>query len=172
MRTLQTAIFTVYFCLVMILLGGTIFAVIVEYPNWFADIPASLEATRSFYKAMHPGYFFQIVVPLTLVSGVSFVATGWKLRSARKLILIAIGFLLAAELLTFVYIYPRLEIMFGSGAIAQPVELLRQASSEFNFADRTRTGLGLFASGFSVAALFKLFTRSISSNVKPADLSA
>jgi len=58
MKTLQTFLFITYFCLVMIVFGGTIFAVMVEYPNWFADVPVSLETTRNFYKVLHPGYFF------------------------------------------------------------------------------------------------------------------
>ena len=39
----------------LIILGGTIFSVLVEYPNWFANIPSSLETTRNFYKVFHPG---------------------------------------------------------------------------------------------------------------------
>lgn len=146
-----------YFCLAMIVLGGTIFAVMVEYPNWFADVPASVEATRKFYKVLHPGYFFQIAGPLMLVTGIAFVIAGWRIQSARNLVLMSLGVMVAIELLTFFYIYPRLDILFGSGAASQSVEALRQAASDFTVADRIRTGMDLVASALAVAALFSFF---------------
>ncbi len=157
MKTLQTTFFTAYFCLTMILLGGTIFSVMVEYPNWFADVPNSLEATRNFYKILHPGYFFQIMGPLALISGLAFVITGWRVTGVRNLVLISIALLVAAELLTFIYIYPRLTIMFGPDSASQTGAALGQASQDFTFADRFRTGLGVLASAVSVAALLRFF---------------
>src|SRR5215217_6962762 len=115
MKTIQTFLFTAYFCLMLIVLGGTIFCVLVEYPNWFADVPSSLEASRNFYKAFHPGYFFQTVAPLGFVTGVGFVIAGWKMAQARNFVLMSLAVLVAAELLTFIYIYPRLNILFFGG---------------------------------------------------------
>ena len=157
MKTLQTFLFTAYFCLMMIVLGGTIFAVLVEYPNWFADVPSSLEATRNFYKVFHPGYFFQTVAPLSFLTGIGFVITGWRIKSARNFVLMSLAVLVAAELLTFFYIYPRLGIMFGPDAASQSLETLRQAGQQFTNADRIRTGLAVVANAFSVAALLRFF---------------
>ncbi len=157
MKILQTFLFTAFFCLMMIVLGGTIFSVMVEYPNWFADVPNSLEATRNFYKVLHPGYFFQTVGPLTLLAGLSFVIVGSRIKAARNLVLIALGIMVAIELLTFIYIYPRLGIMFGAEAASQSVDALRQAAQDFIFADRIRTCLSVLAAVFSVVALFRFF---------------
>lgn len=157
MRKLQTVLFVAYFCLTMIVLGGTIFSVMVEYPNWFANVPLSLEATRNFYKVLHPGYFFQIMGPLMLLTGFGFVIAGWRMSSARNLVLMSVGIMIAIELLTFLYIYPRLDVLFGPGAPSQSIDALRQAASEFTFADRIRTGMDVLASVFSVAALCKFF---------------
>src|SRR6185503_6560902 len=106
MKPLQTFLFTAYFCLMIIVLGGTIFSVLVEYPNWFANVPESLEATRNFYKVFHPGYFFQTVAPLSLLSGIAFVIIGWRFAQARNFVLMSLAVLILAELLTFIYIYP------------------------------------------------------------------
>jgi len=157
MKTLQTFLFTAYFVLMMIVLGGTIFCVIVEYPNWFADVPASLRTTREFYKAFHPGYFFQTFGPLILISGLAFLAVGWRIRETRNFVLASIALLISIELLTFIYIYPRLGILFAPDSAGHAVETLRQASAEFTTADRIRTFLDLIASGLSIAAMFRFF---------------
>ena len=157
MRKLQAALFVAYFCLTMIVLGGAIFAVMVEYPNWFANVPVSLETTRNFYKVLHPGYFFQMMGPLMLLTGIGFLIAGWRISSARNLVLISVGIMIAIELLTFLYIYPRLDVLFGPGAGSQSIEVLRQAASDFTFADRIRTGMDVLASSISIAALFKFF---------------
>jgi hypothetical protein len=159
MKTLQTLFFVAHFSLVMILLGGTIFSVMVEYPNWFADVPTSLATTRDFYRVLHPGYFFQIIGPLTLLTGIGFVAAGWRISNVRNLVLVGLAFLVAAELLTFIYIYPRLDTLFF-GLDIHKAETLKQAAAEFTFADRIRTGLGVLASAFAVAALVRLFGKT------------
>ncbi|HKP69247.1 MAG TPA: hypothetical protein VJV05_08185 [Pyrinomonadaceae bacterium] len=156
MSKLKTILFVAHFVLMMIVLGGTIFSVMVEYPNWFSNVPVSLETTRNFYKVLHPGYFFQTTGPLVLLTGFAFVVVGWRIRQTRNLVLISLGILVAIELLTFIYIYPRLGIMFGPDA-AQSVEALRQAASEFTFADRIRTTMAFVASAVSIGALFKFF---------------
>jgi hypothetical protein len=157
MKTLQTVLFVACFCLMMIVFGGTIFSVMVEYPNWFADVPSSLDATRNFYKVFHPGYFFQTMAPLTLLSGIAFVITGWRIKAARNFVLMSLAVLVAAEMLTFFYIYPRLEIMFGPDAASQSVEALRQTGQQFTNADRIRTGLAVVASALSIAAMLRFF---------------
>ena len=157
MTKLPTFLFLAYFCLMMIVLGGTIFSVMVEYPNWFADVPSSLEATRNFYRVLHPGYFFQTFAPLLLLTGIGFVITSWRLAPARNLVLISVAIMIAIELLTFGYIYPRLWIMFGPDAASQTIDAMRQAAIDFTFADRIRTGMDVVASGISVAAMLKFF---------------
>lgn len=157
MKTLQDLFFVAYFCLVMIILGGTIFAVMVEYPNWFSAVPSSLEASRTFYKVLHPGYFFQIFGPLSLLAGIAFVVAGWRISSARNPVLISLAIFVGIELLTFIYIYPRLGILFDPAAASQPVGNLQVAADQFTTADRIRTVLAFIAGGFSIAALFRYF---------------
>lgn len=162
MSTLQSILFVAFFCTMMIVLGGTIFCAIVEYPNWFASVPSSLEATRTFYKVFHPGYFFQIFGPLIVLTGIAFSIAGWRITAARNMVMLTVAVLIAIELLTFIYIYPRLWILFGPDAANQPLEALQAASTQFTTADQIRTGLSLVAGSLSIAALFRFFKHKYS----------
>lgn len=157
MKTLQSIIFIAFFCTMMIVLGGTIFSVMVEYPNWFANVPSSLEATRNFYQVLHPGFFFQTFGPLILLTGIAFTIVGWRITEARNRVAITVAVLIAIELLTFLYIYPRLGILFGPDAASQPLDALQLAATQFTNADRIRTTMSLVAGAISISALFKFF---------------
>jgi Domain of unknown function (DUF1772) len=158
MKALQSVLFSAFFCTTMIVLGGTIFSVMVEYPNWFANVPSSLAATREFYQVLHPGYFFQTFGPLMVLTAIAFIVTGWRIGGARNMVAVSLVLLIAIELLTFLYIYPRLEIMFGPDSTDRSLDALRLAADQFTFADRIRTGMMFVASGFSVVALFRFFS--------------
>jgi hypothetical protein len=157
MKTLHTFLFTAYFCLMMIVLGGTIFSVMVEYPNWFADVPTSLATTRSFYAVLHPGFFFQIFAPIMLLTGFAYVIAAWRTAQVRNLVAVSIAVMMVIEVLTFAYIYPRLQIMFGPEAASQTIDAMRLAASQFTTADRIRTAMMFVASGFGIAALLRFF---------------
>jgi len=139
----------------LIVLGGTIFSVLVEYPNWFANIPSSLEATRNFYKVLHPGYFFQIFGPLSVLSGVAFVIAGWRITGARNLIAASVVLFVGIELLTFFYIYPRLNVLFVDEPGTRSIEALRLAAQQFTAADNARTVLCFAANALAIAAVFR-----------------
>ena len=156
MKTLQSVLFIAYFCLILIVLGGTIFSVMVEYPNWFANVPQSLADTRDFYKVLHPGFFFQTFGPIMLLTGIAFVIAGWRMPKTRNLVIVSILIMIGIELLTFVYIYPRLGVLCSPDG-AHPVDALRLAADQFTIADRIRTVLMFIASAFGVAALFQFF---------------
>ncbi|NJN41824.1 MAG: hypothetical protein HC811_05940 [Flammeovirgaceae bacterium] len=40
-------------------MGGNIYQIIVEVPNWSSDIPNSLISYRNSFHLTHPGYFFK-----------------------------------------------------------------------------------------------------------------
>ena len=155
MKKLNATLFVAYFCLTMVIVGGTIFCVMVEYPNWFSNVPSSLETTRNFYKVLHPGYFFQTFAPLTLLTGIAAAAFGWRNARPRNLVLFSLAAMVAAELLTFIYIYPRLNIMLTPEAATNSVEMLRRAAADFTNADRIRTLLTFSGGGFALAAMLR-----------------
>jgi hypothetical protein len=157
MERLRTSLFIAYFVLMIIIVGGTIFATMVEYPNWFANVPSSLAATRNFYQVLHPGHFFQTFAPLFLLVTIAFLVVGWRSTTVRNVVLISFVLMLAAELLTFLYIYPRLNILFAPETAGHTVDVLRQTANEFTLADRIRTILGFLAGGAGVAALPRFF---------------
>jgi len=82
---------------------------------------------------------------------------GWRIPGARKLVSVSVVLFVAIELLTFFYIYPRLNVLFVSDLGTQSVEVLRLTAKQFTTADNIRTGLCLLANAFAIAAAFKFF---------------
>ena len=88
---------------------------VVDAPSWGLQIPGSLEIARKYYQSTNPGDFFRIFSPINQALGLLSVVLFWK-RGGRVR-----GFLLAAfvlyvigEGMTFLYFYPRNDIMFTS----------------------------------------------------------
>lgn len=86
---------------------------VVDAPSWGSQLPASLETARKYYQSSNPGDFFRIFSPINQMLGLLCVGLFWK-RGGRVR-----GFLVAAFLLyvigegmTFLYFYPRNDIMF------------------------------------------------------------
>ena len=69
----------------------------------------------------------------------------------------SVALFVAIELLTFFYIYPRLNILFVSDVGTQSLETLRLSAQQFTIADNVRTVLCLFANAFAIAAVFQFF---------------
>jgi hypothetical protein len=127
----------------------------VEYPNWFSNVPYSLQATQDFYRVLHPGHFFQTFGPLSVLSAILFIIIGWRIAGVRNLVLVSLGLFIVIELLTFLYIYPRLSVLFDPSVMSQPLDAVKFAAGQFTIADRVRTLLMFVASGFAVAAAFR-----------------
>jgi hypothetical protein len=131
MKNFQKAFIVLHFSLMMMFFGGAILETFVNYPNWFRDVPASLEVTRNFLQVRNPGNFFQIIFPLTILSGIVFVILAWQRKAARNWILFSILLGVAIEALTIGLIYPKIGIMINEGAQAHSAEMLKQTAQEF-----------------------------------------
>lgn len=169
-QTLQTIFIFAHFCLMMVFLGGAIFETFINYPNWFHDIPASLEHTSRFFQVRNPGHFFQTIFPLTILSGILFVLLGWRAKSARSFILLSLILLIVIEVLTIGYIYPRIGILLREGATAHATDFLRQTAQEFLRAHRVRLGFILLAETLSFLGFWKFIARERSPFRPPAPL--
>lgn len=102
-----TGLFSAAFLAFGAVLGGNIYQIIVEVPNWSVDIPNSLIAYRSFYTVSHAGYFFQILTPVTILSLILAAVLLWnRPESSNKWILITLGGVLIAEAFTLIYFLP------------------------------------------------------------------
>lgn len=137
-QTIQSILIFAHFCLMMIFFGGVIFETFISYPNWFHNIPASLENTRNFLQVRNPGSFFQTVFPLSILTGIGFVIFAWKLKPARNFVLVSILLLICIEALTIIYIYPRIGVMIYEGTASHSVDFLKQTAQEFLMANNMR----------------------------------
>jgi len=154
-QTIQSVLIFAHFCLMMIFLGGVFMENFISYPNWFHNIPTSLENTNNFYQVINPGAFFQTVFPLTILTGIGFVILGWKIKPARNLILISLLLLICTEVLTVIFIYPLIGIMLREGMAAHSVDFLKQTAHEFVRANQLRVAFFIIAEAFSFTGLWK-----------------
>lgn len=127
------------------LLAGNVYNAVVEMPN--LKDAAHVEAFRAFATEANPGNYFRVISPLTSLSLLASVLVGWSRPRARNAAaLVAAGCMVAAEIFTVVYFFPRNDVMFvaplGDGAAAV------QAAAEWSRANVLRMaicGLGLLA---------------------------
>jgi uncharacterized membrane protein len=154
-QTFQTILIFTHFCLMMIVFGGAIMETFINFPNWFHNIPTSLDAAKNFLQARNPGQFFQTLYPLAILTGIAFVILGWKIKSARNFILAAIVLSVGLEVVTFAFIYPLLRIMIVDGTALHSVEVLKQTAERFMTLNYVRMFFFLIAELLSLIGLWK-----------------
>lgn len=115
-----------------------IYTSIVDAASWGNDIPASIETARQYYRSHNPGDFFRIFSPLNQLLALACVIAFWRWgKNVRMMLLVALVLYVVAEGLTFVYFYPRNEIMFTMGAM--DVKKVSAAWQEWNTMNWIRT---------------------------------
>ena len=88
---------------------------IVDVPAWGSDIPTSLEIARQYYLHSNPGDFFRIFSPANQLLGLLCVILFWKHgKPVRQFLIAAFVLYVMGEGMTFMYFYPRNDIMFRS----------------------------------------------------------
>jgi len=89
------------------ILGGSVYQLIAEIPNWSAQIPESLEIYRSNITISHAGHFFQSLVPISVISLVAAIILLWgHSKKLRQLLFMILAGILSAELFTLIYFLP------------------------------------------------------------------
>lgn len=134
MRKVQNTALLLHFAAFAMLVGVATYETFINFPNWFADIPASLARVRGFLTVRNPGQFFQTIAPLTILSGLLFVVIGWRRRPQRNLVLMAVLLLVGLEVVTFNLVYPKLRILLGRGdsaGVVYPTAKLEETAREF-----------------------------------------
>ncbi len=123
-------------------MGGNIYQIIAEVPNWSADIPNSLRAYRESFHITHAGYFFQTLVPLTILSLIASTVLLWnKPRSSNKWKLITLGGVLAAEIFTGIYFLPKNFILFLDPIEEVSTEYLSTVAHQWEVANYFRMAI-------------------------------
>jgi len=120
-------------------MGGNIYQIIVEVPNWSANIPDSLIAYRNSFHISHPGYFFQTIVPLAILSLIVAVILLWnRPKSANRWMLIALGGVVVAEAFTGIYFLSRNFMLFLDPIDGVSTEQLISTSNQWQTANYLR----------------------------------
>jgi len=123
------------------LLFVNLYTSIVDVTSWGGDVPRSAQVAGEYFKNVNPGHFFRIFSPMNQLVGLLLLIVCWKLgKQARWLCAGALLAALVAESLTFMYFYPRNEIILGQG---QDAAAVAQAVKEWAAMNWVRSGLVL-----------------------------
>ncbi len=123
-------------------MGGNIYQIIAEVPNWSADIPNSLIAYRNSFHITHPGYFFQTLVPLTILSLIVSVILLWnRPKLANKWTLSVLSGVILAEIFTGIYFLPKNFVLFLDPIEGIPTEQLIKIGNHWQTANYLRMAI-------------------------------
>jgi uncharacterized membrane protein len=154
-RTFQTILIFAHFSLMMIVFGGAIMETFINFPNWFHNIPTSLDAAKNFLQVRNSGQFFQTVFPLAILTGIAFVILGWKIKPARNFILAAVVLSVGVEIATVAFVYPLLRVMIVEGTAVHSVDALKQTAQQFTTLNFIRLVIFFVAEMLSLIGLWK-----------------
>ncbi|MGC0141763.1 hypothetical protein [Pseudactinotalea sp. Z1732] len=121
-----------YTWLQIMLFGGLVAETLLVYPNVFADIPRSFEATMEFMQVTDPGLLFPPFGAATILVGLIALVLVWRTRAVRYLLASSLAaFGLGNALFSVLFAWPRNVIMFEEGAQVHSVSYLEQIAQEF-----------------------------------------
>jgi hypothetical protein len=104
------------------LLGGALYDAVVLAPNLRGG-PQRLEHGRLFMVAATPATLFRILSPATQLLTASAIAINWPVSSSRWPLVGALIALVACDIITFKFHYPRNRLLFTSPLTVPPEEL-------------------------------------------------
>jgi Domain of unknown function (DUF1772) len=120
------------------LFGGSLYDSIVLAPNFRVGIPQSLEHLRQFMSVASPGNFFRLIAPITQLSILFSLILGWKHPAGRRWwLIIALVLIIAGDVITFTFHYPRNAILFGD-PLHTASERLEKAAIEWAYGNYLR----------------------------------
>lgn len=122
-----------------VLLGASLYDAVVLAPNLQGG-PAGLEHGRLFMAAATPANLFRVLSPLSQIVLLLAVVANWSGPRRRWPLVGALVLLIASDVLTFTYHYPRLRLMFTAPLTVEPGALL-VAAREWATANLVRVAL-------------------------------
>ena len=139
------------------LVGAAVYDAVVLAPNLRGG-PAQLEHGRLFMSNATPARLFRVLSPLTQVLVVASLAVNWSDEFSRWSLMVAFVALLACDVITFRYHYPRNALMFTAPLTVEP-ERLALAAKQWAGANRVRVALVFVGWCGSVVGLVCAFSR-------------
>ena len=138
------------------LLGGALYDTVVLAPNLRAGA-TGLEHGRLFMAAATPANFFRVLAPASQILVVLAIATNWSNPSCRWPLVGALIALVASDIITFKYHYPRNRLLF-TAPLGVAAEQLSLAARQWASANLVRVGLVLGAWLSTLTALLRSAT--------------
>lgn len=140
------------------LLLVNVYTSIVDARSWGSHIPESIGVAREYFRIVNPGNFFRIFSPVNQLLGLVALVVCWKSGGQVRLLL-GIGLLmyLVAEGMTFMYFYPRNDIMFRTAALTDTA-LLKKTWNEWNTMNWVRTAVLVIGVCCSATAMNKYYS--------------
>lgn len=123
-----------------------------------SNIPASIIATREYFKTVNPGDFFKIFSLFTQVLALLSLIIFWR-RSSRVRLFLGMAFLcyFLADVFTFIYFHPRNDIMFVSEKMPD-TETLKRLAAEWSSMNWVRSLIVFLGIVFSFLGIDKIYT--------------
>ena len=138
------------------LLFVNIYTSLVDAVIWGSDFPASIQVARDYFKAANPGSFFRFFSPANQVLTILSLIICWKADNKIRLYIgLSLLFGIASDVFTFVYFYPRNEIMFQT-PIEGNIDVIKKAWTEWSTMNWLRSALVLTNLTFNFAAFIRL----------------
>ena len=143
------------------LLFTNLFTSLIDAKSWGCDIPHSIAAAREYFKNVNPGDFFRLFSPINQALGLIVLVLFWKTSPSIRLSLgLALVCYCTAEAMTFIYFFPRNDIMFRDASLTD-IALLKKTWSEWNSMNWVRTAVLLVGVFSSCLSLHKIYTRNL-----------
>lgn len=150
----------VFVCLAVTFAAGLLFVNIynsvVDTPNWGGSIPASIQASRDYFRFANPGTFYRVFSPAGQIVTLIALVLCWKVdKRVRYFLLAALIIAVGADALTFSYFYPRNKIMFID-PIDGNLDAIRSAYAQWETVNWIRSAVVAAGLIFNFAALSRL----------------
>lgn len=121
----------VFLWVVMTLFGAIVLETLMIYPNVFADPPDSLELSMEFMSVAGPSDFFPPLGLACWIFGAVALVLTLRTRNVRWWIVLALAALIAEGVVSWMFFWPRNDIMFVEGLTVHSAEYLHQIAHQF-----------------------------------------
>ena len=122
-----------------------------------SNIPNSIIAGKEYFRFAHPGDFFKIFSPASLLLTLLSIILFWKnFKKVRLLLTVALLCYIIGDVLAFTYFHPRTDLMFSD-----PIpdsETLKRLSAEWSAMNWVRSFILAIGVTFSFLAVDKIYT--------------
>ncbi|WRP05570.1 hypothetical protein U9J35_16855 [Rossellomorea aquimaris] len=138
-----------------IMLGSILLNTFMVYPNIFHNVPETLESSMEWMEVASPHTYFPPLGFVSILTGVLAAILGWKVKPARKWIILSLLAIIFEGAASILFEWPRNEIMFIEGANVHSVEFLKQTVREFKIVHSFRVACNVFGSLFVFIGFIK-----------------